>query len=76
MTGQFHLSLGCEFEDRNDCKPFFDRKFVLDYLNKFFISFNLDEQSRFRILSQVNSMSCPTNEQAIDFFVLTDSQYR
>lgn len=56
MTGQFHLSLGCEFEDRNDCKPFFDRKFVLDYLNNFFISFNSDEQSRFRILSQVNSI--------------------
>lgn len=22
MTGEFHLSRGCEFEDRNDCKPF------------------------------------------------------
>lgn len=36
MLRKFHLSLGCEFEDENDCKPSFDVKKASDDLVKFF----------------------------------------
>lgn len=36
MNGQFHLSLGCEFEDINDCKPYISKTDVIKYLVGFF----------------------------------------
>ncbi len=42
MEGEFHMSLGCEFEDRNDCKPYFSKDFVLNHIDDFLRSFNAD----------------------------------
>lgn len=53
MEGQFHMSLGCEFEDRNDCKPYFSKDFVLNYINDFLRSFNADCNLREAMLKQL-----------------------
>ncbi|WP_321834339.1 DUF2971 domain-containing protein [Clostridium butyricum] len=35
MKGAFHLSLGYEFKDKNDCRPYIDRDFVISELINF-----------------------------------------
>lgn len=50
MEGQFHMSLGCEFEDRNDCKPYFSKNSVLNYIDNFLRSLNVDYNTRDVIL--------------------------
>ncbi len=55
MNGQFHMSLGCEFEDRNDCRPYFDKSSVLEHINNFFKSLNVDYVIRDEILNQLSS---------------------
>lgn len=35
MNGEFHMSLGCEFEDRNDCKPVFSEAKVNEIIFDF-----------------------------------------
>ena len=56
IKGQFHMSLGCEFEDINDCKPFFNKGFIFDYIKKFFINFNTDAETVNKILTDINNM--------------------
>lgn len=36
MSGEFHMSLAKDFEDKNDCKPQFTKKILLDSFEKFF----------------------------------------
>lgn len=38
LQGEFHLSLGCEFEDTNDCRPYINKGKVEEYLIDFFKS--------------------------------------
>ncbi len=35
MQGEFHLSLACEFEDINDCRPYFDKNEIVRYIVQF-----------------------------------------
>lgn len=49
MEGQFHMSLGCEFEDRNDCKPYFSKNSVSKYIDDFLRSSNTDSNVRAEI---------------------------
>lgn len=49
MEGQFHMSLGCEFEDRNDCKPDFSKNSVSKYIDDFLRSSNTDSNVRVEI---------------------------
>lgn len=53
MDGEFHMSLGCEFEDRNDCKPYFSKDFVLNHIDDFLRSFNADCEVRDTISKQL-----------------------
>lgn len=54
MKGAFHLSLGCEFEDTADCKPFFDIQFIKNHINNFLISMSVEEDMRKSILLQLD----------------------
>lgn len=54
IKGSFHMSLGCEFEDTNDCKPFINKQFIKDYINEFFTSMLVDKYQRERILLQLD----------------------
>lgn len=38
LQGEFHLSLGCEFEDTNDCRPYINKGEIEEYLIDFFKS--------------------------------------
>ena len=49
IEGQFHMSLGCEFEDRNDCKPYFNKNSVSKYIDDFLRLSNTDSNVRAEI---------------------------
>lgn len=54
MNGSFHMSLGCEFEDINDCKPFIDKQLVRSYIDKFLVSMSVEEGIRKSIIQQLD----------------------
>lgn len=35
LRGYFHMSLGCEFEDYNDCRPYMDKKEIIERVEAF-----------------------------------------
>ncbi len=70
MEGQFHMSLGCEFEDTEDCKPYFDRQLVVNYIDEFLQSFNTDFKIRSKMREQLDSAL--TN----DYFASVTSRYQ
>ena len=45
IQGEFHLSLGCEFEDTNDCRPYINKMDVKQYLNNFLSSMKAEQSS-------------------------------
>lgn len=53
MEGQFHMSLGCEFEDKNDCRPCFDKQSVVNHIDGYLNAFNVDSKAREKISSQL-----------------------
>lgn len=44
IRGEFHLSLGNEFEDANDCKPYICKSDVKSYLRDFLKEMNVDQE--------------------------------
>lgn len=44
MNGEFHLSLGCEFEDVNDCKPYISKTDVKKYLVEFYEAMKVEHK--------------------------------
>lgn len=50
MEGQFHMSLGCEFEDRNDCKPYFKKNAIIHHLYDSSTLLNGDVETKLKIL--------------------------
>lgn len=56
IKGCFHLSLGSEFEDKNDCRPYFNKKKIIkmlcDYLKS---SKQLSEEQIKKVLTQINN---------------------
>lgn len=50
MEGQFHMSLGCEFEDINDCKPYFNKNSVIHHLYDSSTLLNGDVGTKLKIL--------------------------
>lgn len=50
LRGAFHLSLGKDFEDKNDCKPYMDKKTVCDYIQKFFLNLKVAPEQIQQIL--------------------------
>lgn len=54
MSGEFHMSLGHEFEDMNDCKPFFDKQWIKQYIDKFLISMSVEKETRQEICLQLD----------------------
>lgn len=53
ITGKFHMSLGCEFEDKNDCRPYFDKKFIIKYMSGFLYSLKVANKDIMKILKQI-----------------------
>lgn len=53
MEGQFHLSLGCEFEDKEDCKPTFKKKTVYKHIDYFLKSIGVDYKRKSEILKEL-----------------------
>ena len=56
MNGQFHMSLGCEFEDINDCKPFFNKAVILKYFDNFFELSNMNLEQRDKMLNDIDNV--------------------
>lgn len=54
MNGEFHMSLGCEFEDINDCKPFLDKQWIKQYIDKFLLSIQVENELRQEICLQLD----------------------
>ena len=54
MNGQFHMSLGCEFEDINDCKPFFNKAAILKYFDNLFKSLNMNLEQKDEMLNEID----------------------
>lgn len=55
LKGAFHLSIGKEFEDQNDCKPYINKASVIDSLEKFFCSLNLTQTEIQALLTVLDS---------------------
>lgn len=70
MEGQFHMSLGCEFEDINDCRPYFNKQLTLDYIDEFLRSFNADCKTRTEISNKL------THTLTNEFFASVISNYQ
>lgn len=56
MNGEFHLSLGCEFEDVNDCKPNFNKSSIVKHINDFFKSLTVERRRRRVINSEIERL--------------------
>lgn len=56
MKGQFHMSLGCEFEDVNDCKPFFDKVSIMEHINNFLESLGIESREITLYLNETNNV--------------------
>ena len=39
IKGAFHLSLGCEFEDKNDCKPYINKDRIFNIIRAYLKEF-------------------------------------
>lgn len=44
MKGDFHLSLGREFEDKNDCRPYINKQAVISGIRNFFKKMNTEDE--------------------------------
>lgn len=54
MQGEFHLSLGREFEDINDCRPYINKKDVEQYLVDFFKLMDAENVNSISAIKQFN----------------------
>lgn len=57
IGGQFHMSLGCEFEDINDCKPFFNKNSICSYIVKFLEEMNAKYNVKDGIINEIHALS-------------------
>jgi hypothetical protein len=60
IQGEFHLSLGCEFEDMNDCKPYIQKTDVKEYLTDFLKAMNVEPV---KIISAIKQFEDVFNEK-------------
>ena len=63
MKGEFHLSVGSEFEDDNDCRPYMNKENMAEYLKEIlcYLSGKTDE-----IDEAINQFNCEFNVENID----------
>ncbi|ETS97636.1 PF11185 family protein, partial [Fusobacterium sp. CM21] len=63
MKGEFHLSVGSEFEDDNDCRPYMNKENIAKYLKEIlcYLSGKTDE-----IDEAINQFNCEFNVENID----------
>lgn len=63
MKGEFHLSVGSEFEDDNDCRPYMNKENIAKYLKEIlcYLSGKTDE-----IDEAINQFNCEFNAENID----------
>jgi hypothetical protein len=66
MQGEFHLSLGSEFEDANDCKPYICKADVKRHLHNFLKSMNEEQE---QINSVIQQFETAFNENSIERIV-------
>ena len=59
LEGQFHLSLGCEFEDSMDCRPSFHLDHVLGYIDELSKIDPISEQEQKKILDALKTVMTP-----------------
>lgn len=57
IQGAFHLSLGCEFEDTNDCKPFIDINKVCENVESFYKNINTSKNKINEIIMSIKATS-------------------
>lgn len=66
IQGEFHLSLGCEFEDTNDCRPYINKKDVKQYLVDFLETLKTKQSDIELIMKEFDE---ELNENTIDEIV-------
>lgn len=54
MNGEFHTSLACEFEDKNDCVPYFNKETVVRYIDEFLQHHNTPKEEHKHIITQLD----------------------
>lgn len=73
IKGSFHLSLGSEFEDYNDCKPFIDKDNVWRIIEDFLLScssYKMDKRGLKRAKAEMDAILTP------EYFEDVASNYR
>ena len=63
MNGEFHLSVGSEFEDDNDCRPYMNKENIAKHLKKILYSL-LGRNAK--IDEVINQFNCEFNAENID----------
>lgn len=65
MKGEFHLSVGKEFEDKNDCKPFINKEIVSQFIENFFTSMSIERKQIDTIMKGLDSAITETYMNSI-----------
>lgn len=56
MRGEFHLSLGEEFDDTDDCRPYINKIEVINFFERFLKCINCDEKKKMEAIAQLDSV--------------------
>lgn len=56
MRGKFHLSLACEFEDRNDCKPYIRKEKVCNSISDFLENMKIPNDRILKITKKIQKV--------------------